>query len=198
MTRCRIVVASNNAGKLREISALFSNSAFEVVPQGDFGVAATDEPHATFVENALAKARHAATSTGLPAIADDSGLCVDALSGAPGILSARFAGEPANDERNNAELLRRLVGFTQRRAHYTCALVGVRTADDPEPLVVEARWYGEIAQAPRGSAGFGYDPLFHVPELGMTAAELEPAHKNRISHRGLALKALAAKLEDWC
>lgn len=176
---------------------MFESYGVEVVPQSALGVGAAGEPHPTFVENALAKARHAAISTRLPAIGDDSGLCVDALNGAPGILSARFAGEAADDERNNLELLRRLVSVTQRQAHYTCALVAVRAADDPEPLIVDARWYGEIAQAPRGQDGFGYDPLFFVPELGVTAAELDCAHKNRISHRGLALAALARKLTDW-
>ena len=192
-----IVLASNNLGKARELAAMFEQYGVEVVLQGTFRVRAPDEPHATFVENALAKARHAAISTGLPALADDSGLCVDALAGAPGILSARFAGEPVDDARNNLELLRRLAGVTQRRAHFTCALVAVRAADDPEPLIVDARWYGEIAHAPRGDNGFGYDPLFYVPELGVTAAELDRAHKNRISHRGLALAALAGKLADW-
>lgn len=176
---------------------MLESPKWEIVLQGDLGVAAADEPHGTFVENALAKARHAAASTGLRALADDSGLCVDALGGAPGILSARFAGVPTDDARNNLELLRRLAGATQRQAHYTCVLVAVRTVDDPEPLIVDARWHGEIAQAPRGQRGFGYDPLFYLPEIGMTAAELDPAHKNRISHRGLAFTALAAKLADW-
>ena len=176
---------------------MLESPEWEVVLQGHLGVAAADEPHGTFVENALAKARHAAASTGLPALADDSGLCVDALGGAPGILSARFAGAPTDDARNNLELLRRLAGVTRRQAHYTCVLVAVRTVDDPEPLIVDARWHGEIAQAPHGQRGFGYDPLFYVPEIGMSAAELDPAHKNRISHRGLAFTALAAKLADW-
>ena len=176
---------------------MFELYGVEVVPQGAVGVDAAEELHLTFVENALAKARHAAIATGLPAIADDSGLCVDTLGGAPGILSARFAGQPADDERNNLELLRRLAGVTQREAHYTCALVAVRAADDPEPLIVDARWHGEIAQSSRGQGGFGYDPLFFVPEFGVTAAELDCAHKNRISHRGLALAALAAKMADW-
>lgn len=169
----------------------------EFVLQSHVGVHAAEEPHATFAENALAKARHAAMSTGLPAIADDSGLCVGALNGAPGVLSARFAGEPANDENNNLELLRRLAGVTNRRAHYTCVLVAVRAADDPEPLIVDARWYGEIAETPRGQGGFGYDPLFYIPEIGVTAAELDGVLKNRISHRGLALTAMAAKLTGW-
>ena len=196
MTR-RLVLASGNAAKLREISMVLQGSVWSVVPQSDFGVDATDEPHATFVENALAKARYAAARTGIPALADDSGLCVEALNSAPGVRSARFAGEAANDQANNAELLRQLSCVTQRRAHYTCVLVAIRSAEDAEPIVVDARWHGEIAQAPRGSSGFGYDPLFYLPDLGLTAAELDPAHKNRISHRGLALRALAEKLAEW-
>ena len=193
----RIVLASSSAAKLREISMMLHGLAWEIVPQGQLGVDATDEPHSTFVENALAKARHASACTGMPALADDSGLCVDALNGAPGVFSARFAGDGASDQNNNVELLQRLAGVTQRQAHYTCVLVAVRTAEDAEPLVVDARWYGEIAQAPRGEGGFGYDPLFYVADLGVTAAELDPAHKNRISHRGLALNALAEKLAGW-
>ena len=193
----RLVVASGNAAKLREISMMLQGSAWQVVPQSDVGVDSTDEPHATFVENALAKARHAAARTGIPALADDSGLCVEALNGAPGVRSARFAREGANDQANNAELLRRLAGITPRRAHYTCVLVAVRSADDAEPIIADARWHGEIALAPRGEGGFGYDPLFYLPELGVTAAELDSAHKNRISHRGLALRSLAHRLAEW-
>ena len=194
--RPRLVLATSNAAKLREMAMLL-HTGWDMVPQRDLAVEATDEPHVTFVENALAKARHAAAATGLPALADDSGLCVDTLGGAPGVLSARFAGEAANDRRNNEELLRRLAGMTQRDAHYTCVLVAVRTADDAEPLIVDARWHGQIAQAPSGEGGFGYDPLFYVPELGATAAELEPTQKNRVSHRGLAFKALASVLPNW-
>lgn len=193
----RIVLASSNAAKLREISMTLHGLTWEIVPQGQLGVDATDEPHPTFVENALAKARHASACTGMPALADDSGLCVDALNGSPGVFSARFAGDGANDQNNNAELLRRLAGVTQRQAHYTCVLVAVRSIEDAEPLVVDARWYGEIAQAPRGEGGFGYDPLFYVSDLGVTAAELDPVQKNRISHRGLALSTLAEKLAGW-
>jgi len=193
----RIVLASSSAAKLREISMMLHGLAWEIVPQGQLGVDATDEPHPTFVENALAKARHASACTGMPALADDSGLCVDALNGAPGVFSARFAGDGASDQNNNVELLRRLAGVAQRQAHYTCVLVAVRTAEDAEPLVVDARWYGEIAQASRGEGGFGYDPLFYVSDLGVTAAELDPVQKNRISHRGLALRALADKLAGW-
>ena len=190
----RIVLASSNAAKLREISMTLHGLTWEIVPQGQLGVDATDEPHPTFVENALAKARHASACTGMPALADDSGLCVDALNGSPGVCSARFAGDDANDQNNNAELLRRLAGVTQRQAHYTCVLVAVRSIEDAEPLVVDARWYGEIAQAPRGEGGFGYDPLFYVSNLGVTAAELDPVQKNRISHRGRAFRALARLL----
>lgn len=197
MSRRRIVLASNNAAKLREMSTLLHGSAWGLVVQGELGVGAAEEPHLTFLENALAKARHASALTEMAALADDSGICVDALNGAPGVLSARFAGDSANDQSNNAELLRRLAGVTGRQAHYTCVLVAVRTAGDAEPLIVDARWYGEIAQAPRGHGGFGYDPLFYLPNLGVTAAELDPAHKNRISHRGLALQALAQKMVDW-
>ncbi|HVE88432.1 MAG TPA: RdgB/HAM1 family non-canonical purine NTP pyrophosphatase [Burkholderiaceae bacterium] len=193
----RLVVASGNVAKVGEISMMLQGSVWQVVPQSDFGVAIADEPHATFGENALAKARHAAARTGLPALADDSGLCVDALSGAPGVRSARFAGEAATDQANNEELLRRLAGITRRHAHYTCVLTAVRSADDAEPIVAHAQWHGEIALEPRGERGFGYDPLFYLPELGLTAAELDPAHKNRISHRGLALHALAQRLPEW-
>lgn len=197
MTRRRIVLASNNAAKLREMSTILRDSAWDLVAQGELGVGPANEPHLTFIENALEKARHASALTQMPALSDDSGICVDALNGAPGVLSARLAGESANDQSNNAELLRRLAGVTDRQAHYTCVLVAVRRTDDAEPLIVDARWYGEIAQAPRGRGGFGYDPLFHLSGLGVTAAELEPAHKNRISHRGLALQALVQKLVSW-
>jgi XTP/dITP diphosphohydrolase len=193
MTR-RLVIASANAGKLAELHRLLAPLGWDVVSQQALGVPSADEPHATFLENALAKARHAAAATGLPALADDSGICVAALGGAPGVLSARFAGEPADDGRNNAELLRRLAGVPDRRAHYTCVLVAVRTADDPEPIVADARWFGEVLAAPRGSGGFGYDPLFLLPELGRTAAELAPEEKNRVSHRGQAMAELARRM----
>ncbi|MBA2411735.1 MAG: RdgB/HAM1 family non-canonical purine NTP pyrophosphatase [Burkholderiaceae bacterium] len=200
MTALRIVIASNNPGKLRELTALLSDSAYQIVPQQELGVEAAAEPHSTFVENALAKARHAAVATGLPALADDSGLCVDVLHGAPGVLSARFAGEPGDDERNNLELLRRLAGATNRRAHYTCVLVALRFSDDAEPVIVEARWHGEIVtdmRAMRGNGGFGYDPLFYLAQLAKTAAELDSECKNRISHRGVALAAMKSKLARW-
>lgn len=190
----RIVLASDNPGKLRELGALLAPLGAEVIAQGALGIRSADEPHATFVENALAKARHAAAASGLPALADDSGLCCAALGGEPGVRSARFAGEAATDADNNAELLRRLAGVTDRRAHYTCVLVALQSARDPEPLIADARWYGEVTDAPRGANGFGYDPLFWLPDLGKTAAELAPEHKNRISHRALALGELARKL----
>lgn len=193
----RLVIASDNTGKLREFAGLFAKLGWEAAPQSQLGIAAAEEPHATFIENALAKARHSARATGLAALADDSGLCVDALNGAPGVFSARFAGDPLNDRRNNTELLRRPAGITRRQAHYVCVLVALRTADDPEPLIVDAHWHGEIADAALGGNGFGYDPLFYLPELGRTAAELDPARKNAISHRGLALGKLRARLVHW-
>jgi XTP/dITP diphosphohydrolase len=193
----RIVLASSSPGKLREFATLFEAHGLRVVPQQDVGVTAAEEPHATFLENALAKARHAATASGLPALADDSGLCVAALDGAPGVRSARFAGDGASDSDNNAELLRRMSGIRDRRAHYTCVLVALRSADDPEPLVADARWHGEILETPRGSGGFGYDPLFLVSAEGKAAAELDVSVKNRISHRGLALAELARRLAQW-
>ncbi|AHI66015.1 RdgB/HAM1 family non-canonical purine NTP pyrophosphatase [Burkholderia thailandensis] len=195
----RIVLASNNAGKLREFAALFSTAGIDVVPQGELGVSEADEPHVTFVENALAKARHASRATGLPAVADDSGLCVPALHGAPGVYSARYAqraGREKSDAANNAYLVEQLRGVTDRRAYYCCVLALVRHADDPEPIIAEGRWAGEIVDAPRGAHGFGYDPHFFVPALGATAAELDPAAKNAASHRALALKALVARLGE--
>jgi XTP/dITP diphosphohydrolase len=196
MTR-RVVLASSNAGKLREFVALLAGLDFEVVAQSELGIEAAAEPHLTFLENALAKARHASQRSGLPALADDSGLCVAALNGAPGVHSARFAGPTADDVANNAELLRRLQDHGDRRAHYTCVLVAVASADDPEPLVADARWQGEILRSPRGSGGFGYDPLFFIPGWGCTAAELPVDEKNRISHRGQAMRDLARRLAAW-
>lgn len=194
----RIVIASSNPGKLREFRHLLAPLGWDVIPQSELNVSAAEEPHLTFLENALAKARHAAAATGLPALADDSGICAAALSGAPGVLSARFAGEPSNDRRNNEELLRRLAHCDDRRAHYTCVLAAVRNVDDPEPLVADARWQGVIIDGPRGSNGFGYDPLFLLPDLGKTAAELDAVEKNRISHRGQAMAELARKMAaNW-
>ncbi|QSI77365.1 RdgB/HAM1 family non-canonical purine NTP pyrophosphatase [Niveibacterium microcysteis] len=191
----QLVLASNNAGKLREFSALLAPLGIEVLPQSHFNVPEAEEPHCTFVENALEKARHAARHTGLPALADDSGLCVSALGGAPGVQSARFAGEPKSDARNNALLLEKLAGVADRRAHYVCVLVLVHSADDPQPLIADGEWHGEIIDTPRGERGFGYDPLFLLPDLGQTAAELDPALKNTLSHRGAACRHLLDRLK---
>jgi XTP/dITP diphosphohydrolase len=194
----RLVLASDNRGKLREFAALLAPLGIEVLAQRTLGVEPAEEPHATFVENALAKAGHAAASTGLPALADDSGLCCVALGGAPGVRSARFAGHGASDAANNAALVRALQPFTDRRGHYTCVLVAVRSAADPEPLIADARWPGEVIDMPRGSHGFGYDPHFWLNEQGCTAAELAPEVKNRISHRALAMREMARRLAvDW-
>ncbi|MCX7176303.1 MAG: RdgB/HAM1 family non-canonical purine NTP pyrophosphatase [Proteobacteria bacterium] len=190
----KLVLASNNPGKLREFAQLLAPLDFEVRPQADFDIPEAEEPHRTFVENALVKARHAARLSGLPALADDSGLCVEALGGAPGVYSARYGGEPKSDERNNAKLLAELAGQKNRRAHYVCVLVLMRHADDPQPIVVEGEWHGEILNAPRGTGGFGYDPLFFVPEFGCSSAELPADQKNAISHRGKALQLLIARL----
>ena len=190
----KLVLASNNAKKLVELSAILAPLGFELIPQGELGVPEADEPHVTFVENALAKARHAARLTSLPALADDSGLCVAALGGAPGVYSARYAGEPKSDARNNDKLLAEMVGQPDRRAHYTALLVYVRHADDPQPVIAEGEWHGEILTAARGSGGFGYDPLVLIPELGLTVAEIPAEEKNRRSHRGQALHQLVEKL----
>jgi XTP/dITP diphosphohydrolase len=186
----KLVIASNNQGKLREINALLESLAIEAVPQSDFNAGEVDEPYATFVENALAKARHASRCSGLPALADDSGICVSALGGAPGVASARYAGEPKSDARNNLKLIEALENQSDRRAYYYCVIVLVRHADDPQPIIVDGSWYGEIVDQPRGEDGFGYDPYFYLPELGKTSAELIAAQKNRISHRGQALAQL--------
>lgn len=212
----RLVIASGNAGKLREFASLLSPLGFEVQPLSDFGVSGADEPHSTFVENALAKARHASLAAGgLPALADDSGLCVAVLGGMPGVRSARWAlaratdvcAPPTHDDpidsdgANNRRLLADLDDVAARTAggypfdaHYYCVLVLMRSPDDPQPLVVDASWPGQVVREPRGRHGFGYDPLFLLPDLGVTAAELEPEHKNRISHRGRALRALVKRL----
>ncbi|HTN49061.1 MAG TPA: RdgB/HAM1 family non-canonical purine NTP pyrophosphatase [Burkholderiaceae bacterium] len=193
----RIVLASGNAGKLREFRDLLADSDFEVIGQDELGIETAAEPHYTFLENALAKARHASSRSGLPALADDSGLCVPALGGDPGVRSARFAGADATDVANNAELLRRLQRGHDRSAHYVCVLVALRAPDDPEPLVADGRWHGSILHEARGSGGFGYDPLFLVPTHGRSAAELVPQEKNRISHRGIALRELKQRLQSW-
>lgn len=191
----QLVIATGNSGKLREIQALLQPLNIEVVPQTAFRVPEAAEPHCTFIENALAKARHASQCTGLPALADDSGLCVEALQGAPGVHSAYFGGEPRSDAKNNAYLLEMLKDQTNRRAYYYCALVLVRRHDDPQPLIADGIWTGEILNAPRGTLGFGYDPLFLDDKTDKTGAELEPEIKNHISHRGHALRKMLHLIE---
>ncbi len=190
----KLVLASNNAKKMKELNALLAPLGFNVIPQGQLGIPEAEEPHCTFVENALAKARHAAAHSGLPALADDSGLCVEALHGAPGVLSARYAGEPKSDARNNEKLLGHLAERTDRRAHFYCVLVLVRSANDPQPIIAEGEWPGEILPALQGEGGFGYDPLFFVPEFGQTAAEMDAETKNKVSHRGRAMQKLIERL----
>ncbi len=191
----QLVLASNNAGKLKEFQALLAPLNFAVITQSELGIPSAEEPHLTFVENALAKARHASAASGLPALADDSGICVHALGGRPGVFSARYAGEHANDLANNQKLIMELGTQSDRGAHYVCALVFVSSANDPEPLIAQTRWYGEMISEGRGSHGFGYDPHFYIPSLKLTAAEMDPAHKNLISHRGQALRELIAQLK---
>lgn len=191
----KIVMASNNAGKLKEFASLLGDIGLDVRPQGEFDVPEAEEPFGTFVENALTKARHAARLTGLPALADDSGVCVNALGGAPGVHSARYAGEPKSDAANNARLIADLQAHADKSAYYYCVLVYVRHADDPQPVIADGMWNGEIIDTPRGEGGFGYDPYFLLPALGKTAAELTAAEKNAVSHRGQALRALVEKLK---
>jgi XTP/dITP diphosphohydrolase len=194
----RLVLASNNPGKLREIGALLEKLSIELIPQGRLDIDEAEEPHGTFLENALAKARHASRISGLAALADDSGLCVEALGGEPGVDSAYYAGREGSreerDARNNRKLLDSIPDAS-RNAYYCCVMVLLRHAADPRPLVAEGLWRGEIARAPRGANGFGYDPLFQLPDLGKTAAELDPVLKNRISHRGKALENLLLLLD---
>jgi XTP/dITP diphosphohydrolase len=190
----RLILASNNAGKLKEFAQLLGPIGFELHPQGEFNVPEAEEPFGTFVENALQKARHAARLTGLPALADDSGVCVNALGGAPGVYSARYAGEPKSDARNNDKLIADLAAHADKSAYYYCVLVYVRHADDPQPVIADGVWRGKIIATPRGANGFGYDPYFLLPDFGRTAAELEPHEKNAVSHRGQALRALVDKL----
>ena len=224
----KLVIASNNPGKLREFQFLLQPLGIEVLTQAQLGITEAEEPHFTFIENALAKARHVSRASGLPALADDSGICVTALGGAPGVLSARYAGgerccdtllaEPADcgssrnaafppspevsrelarrqaDQRNNDKLLQEMQGAADRRAHYYCVLVLLRHADDPQPLIAEGEWHGEIAHEERGDGGFGYDPLFWLPEFGKMSAELSRDEKHAISHRGKALRVLLEKL----
>lgn len=191
----RLVLASGNEGKLREFRRLLAPRGMDVVAQSELQIPDAEEPHATFVENALAKARHASALAGLPALADDSGVCVAALDGAPGVRSARYAGLPASDVRNNAKLVAALQGVADRRAHYYCVLVLVRHAADPEPLLAEGAWHGTIIDTPRGTGGFGYDPHFLDEASGLTGAELPLERKNELSHRGKAIRDLLAKLD---
>jgi XTP/dITP diphosphohydrolase len=192
----KIVLASGNAGKLREFQYLLVGAGLEVVPQSSFNVSNADETGTTFVENAIIKARHACQQTGLPAIADDSGIEVDALNGRPGVYSARYAGEDANDESNNQKLLQELTGVPteKRTARYHAVLAYMRHADDPTPILCHGTWEGIILSAPCGTGGFGYDPLFFVPGHNCAAAELDKAEKNRISHRGKAMQELLQKI----
>jgi XTP/dITP diphosphohydrolase len=195
----KLVLASNNAKKLAELQALFTPLGIELVTQGSLGIPEAEEPFLTFAENALAKARHAAKLSGLPALADDSGLSVDALGGAPGVRSARYAldaGGEKSDAANNERLLRDMAEVADRRARFVCALVAVRGADDPEPLIAMGRWSGEILNAPSGEGGFGYDPLMHIPALGRTVASLDAAVKNQHSHRALAAVHLIEQLRE--
>lgn len=194
----QVVLASNNAGKLREFSAILSTAGIEMLPQSQLNVTEAEEPYGTFVENALVKARHACQQTGLPALADDSGLCVAALGGAPGVYSARYAsqdGGARSDAANNAKLVADMAGHSDRRATYVAVLVFLSSAQDPRPIIVEGSWQGQILDQPRGDHGFGYDPHFFLPDLGLTAAELAPDQKNRFSHRARALQGLLQVLQ---
>ena len=190
----RLILASGNEGKLREFRRLLVPHGVSLIAQSELNIPEADEPHQTFVENALAKARHASALGKLPALADDSGLCVAALAGAPGVISARFAGLPPSDSRNNAKLVAALQGETDRRAHYYCVLVLVRHAADPEPLIAEGVWYGTFIDQARGTGGFGYDPHFQDAATGLTGAELPLERKNELSHRGHAMRALLARI----
>ena len=190
----RLILASNNAGKLREFRRLLGPLGIDVIAQAELGIPEADEPHSTFVENALAKARHASAAVKLPALADDSGLCVHALDGAPGVQSARYAGEPKSDARNNAKLIAVLHAVADRRAHYACVLALLRHESDPEPIVTDGDWHGTIIDAPSGTGGFGYDPHFLDATTGLTAAQLPLERKNELSHRGKAMRALIARL----
>lgn len=191
----KLIIASGNQGKLREIQSMLSPLNIEVLPQSAFNVTEAPEPHCTFIENALAKARHASLATSLPALADDSGLCLEALNGEPGVQSAYFAGTPSNDENNNAHLIETLQQYENRAAYYYCCLVLVRRHDDPQPLIAEGIWQGSILKEPRGKNGFGYDPLFLDDMTGKSAAELSPEIKNKISHRGQALRKMLHLIE---
>jgi len=194
----RLLLASENRGKLAELRALVQSMRIFVQSQTDLGIKGAEEPHDTFVENALAKARHGARASGWPTLADDSGLCCEALQGAPGVRSARYAGEQASDEQNNARLVRELTGVSERCAHYRCVVVALRWWADPEPLIADGRWDGQIVDQPQGSGGFGYDPHFWLPQLGCSAAMLDATQKNQISHRAIAMRAMVGMLhERW-
>ncbi len=192
----KLVIASNNPGKLREIGHLLEPLGLEVLPQSVFDISEADEPYCTFIENALAKARHASRCSGLPALADDSGICVNVLNGQPGIHSARYAGEPKSDERNNQKLIEALTHQSDHNAHYYCVMVLVRHVDDPQPIIADGSWHGQIIPQPRGNGGFGYDPHFYLPELGVTSAELPLEQKNKISHRSQALIRLVESIKQ--
>ena len=189
-----IIIASGNPGKLREFRQMLEPAGYIVSPQSEFNVSEADEPYFSFVENALNKARHVSRLTGKPALADDSGLCADALGGSPGVFSARYAGEPKSDLRNNQKLVADLAPYTNKAANFYCVLVYVRSADDPQPVIADGKWPGEIIDVPKGENGFGYDPHFWIPELKKTAAELPPELKNSLSHRGKELRAIMEKL----
>jgi len=191
----KVVLASNNVKKLQELKQILQPFGWQLIPQEQLGVSECEEPHCTFVENALTKARHASHATGLPALADDSGLCVEALGGLPGVHSARFAGEPKSDARNNQKLLEDLGDNLNRKGHFVAVIVFIRHANDPQPIIAEGEWHGEIMKKERGTGGFGYDPLFLVPELGVSSAELAFEEKNRRSHRGQALMQLVKRLQ---
>lgn len=195
----RLVLASNNAKKLVELQTLFGPLGIELVTQGSLGIGEAEEPHGTFVENALAKARHAAAASGSAAMADDSGLCVDALGGAPGVLSARYAtlfGGAKDDAQNNRVLLQQLDGRPERRARFVSVLVALRSAEDPEPLVAMGRWHGQVTAELRGEGGFGYDPLMFIPALGKTVAQLDAHEKNRHSHRAQAARQMLELMRE--
>lgn len=191
----KLVIASNNPGKLREFRHMLEPLGIEVVTQAQLGISEAEEPHHTFIENAIAKARHVSKMSGLPALADDSGICVPALKGLPGVISARFSGFPKSDERNNRALLEAMKTRDDRRAHYYCVLVLMHSAGDPQPIICEGEWHGEIAREMRGTGGFGYDPLFWLPELGKMSAELSRDEKHAISHRGQAMRVLLQRLK---
>ncbi|MFZ5501974.1 MAG: RdgB/HAM1 family non-canonical purine NTP pyrophosphatase [Pseudomonadota bacterium] len=191
----KLVIASNNPGKLREFQHMLEPLGIEVVTQAQLGISEAEEPHHTFIENAIAKARHVSKESGLPALADDSGICVPALKGLPGVISARFSGFPKSDERNNRALLEAMKTRDDRRAHYYCVLVLMNSAGDPQPIICEGEWHGEIAREMRGTGGFGYDPLFWLPALGKMSAELSRDEKHAISHRGQAMRVLLQRLK---